>query len=235
MSIPASRRRARYRVPVLRLERSELPIARLPSRFLPPAIGSCITAFGCGQALLDQFHCHIVSDESAEKLYEPHQRGLDGFGGRDIVVRHDALGDSLNVGLRSGSQLDFRQCRVLAARACQRTCEESVTAVGTNPPRELPVKIVARQTGGTSARAALRIPGVSVDQAAHDLSRRRLVTRQRPITPEKDSLQHRDYGDFRYCTSEVLSLRNARARAVVKCVSSPSSRRAVAEARSLRH
>jgi hypothetical protein len=91
-------------------------------------------------------------------------------------VRHDGLGDAVNVGLRPGAELDLRQRRVLGARLCEPAREQRVAAVGTNPPRECVVEMVARTGGGARGRVALGSLGpVAADEAACDSSRQRLV------------------------------------------------------------
>jgi hypothetical protein len=169
-----------------------LEVVLLSSRFLPPFTGSRITAFGCLQALLDQLHCHVVSDESAEKLHEPHQYGLDGFGGRGVAVRHYALRDPVDVGLGPGAELNLPQCGVLSLRLRERAREEGVTAFGTDPPRKRTIQIVARLSGGARGGGALRSPRrVTLDQAVRELSRRRLVLRQRLSTHGRMALTRR--------------------------------------------
>src|SRR5687767_8615971 len=106
MSIPANLHRAPSRNRALRWADSEWSVALLFSCFLPPIIGACITAFGCGPTLLNQFHCHVVSDKSAEKLDQPDEHRFEGFGGRAVSVLHDRLRDAVDVGLRPGTELD---------------------------------------------------------------------------------------------------------------------------------
>jgi hypothetical protein len=43
--------------------------------------------------------------------------------------------------------MNLRQCGVLVSRLRESTRKQRVTAVGPNPPRELPVKAVARRSG----------------------------------------------------------------------------------------
>jgi hypothetical protein len=126
--------------------------------------------------MLDKLLCHVVSDESAEQLDEVDEHRLEGLGGRGVSVRHDRLGNAANVGLRPGTELNLRQRRVLGPRLCEPAREQRVAAVGTNPPRERPVQMVAGSGGGSRGRVALRSFGpVTVDQVAGDASRRRLV------------------------------------------------------------
>src|ERR1700693_362721 len=99
MSIPATRHRARNRGRALRWEDSESPLS-LRSRFLPIAGGRYIAAFGSGQTALDQFHCHVISDESAEKFDDVDEHRLECLGGGGTPVRHDGRGDAVDVGVR---------------------------------------------------------------------------------------------------------------------------------------
>jgi hypothetical protein len=91
-------------------------------------------------------------------------------------VRHDGLGDAANVGLRPGAELNLRQRWVLGPGLCEPAREQRVAAVGTDPPRECPVEMVARGGGGARGGVALRSFGpVTGDQAACDAPRQRLV------------------------------------------------------------
>jgi len=104
------------------------------------------------------------------------ERRLEGLGSGGVSVRHDRLGHAFNVRLRPGAEMNLRQRWVLAPRLGERAREQRVTAVGTDPPRERLVEMVARGGGGARSRVALRSFGpVTADQAACDASRQRLV------------------------------------------------------------
>src|SRR5687767_12742715 len=107
MSIPATPHRAPSRNRALHWADSEGPVSFLFSCFLPAIIGVCITAFRCGPTLLNQFHCHVVSDKSAEKLNQADEHGFEGFRGRAVSVLRDRLRDAVDVGLRQGTELDL--------------------------------------------------------------------------------------------------------------------------------
>ncbi len=140
------------------------------------AIGNRITALGDAHTSLDQLRCHVVSDESAAKIDQVDEHRLEGFGGRGVSVRHDGLGDAPNVRLRSGAELNLRQCWVLGPRLCEPAREQRVAAVGADPPRECLVEMIARGGGGASGRVALGPSGrVTADQSACDSSRQWLV------------------------------------------------------------
>lgn len=120
---------------------------------------------------------------------------LERLGSRGVSVRHARLGDAVKVGLRPGAELDLRQRWVFGARLGERAREQRVAAVGTNPPRECLVEMVARGGGRARGRVTLRSSGpVTADQSACDSSRQRLVRRQRVLTsglPRKAEL-HRE-------------------------------------------
>src|ERR1700682_6051129 len=172
MSIPAARHLARNRAQALRWEDSESPLV-LRSRFLPCAAGRCIAAFGYCQSSLDQFHCHVISDESAEKLDQMDEHRLEGLGGGAISVRHDGRSDAVYVGLRPSAELNLPERWVLGLRLRLRESadEERVTAVRPNPPRKFAVEVLAR--GSCSARGGIGscpLGPAALDQAARDLS-----------------------------------------------------------------
>lgn len=101
---------------------------------------------------------------------------LERLGSPRISMRHDRLGDAVDVGLQPGAELDGRQRWVLGARLRERAREQRVAAVGTNPPREGLVEMVARGGGGARGRVVFRWSGpVAPDQSACDSSRQRLV------------------------------------------------------------
>ena len=101
---------------------------------------------------------------------------LERLGGRRVSMRHDRLGNALNVGLRPGAELNLRQDGVFGTRFRERACEQRVASVGTNPSRERLVKLVARARGSARGGIALRSFGpVAADEAACDSSRQRLV------------------------------------------------------------
>src|SRR6202163_2750671 len=183
MSIPANRRRARYRAQALRSGCFELLLALLSSRLLPPSFGRSVVALGY-QASLDQFRCHVVSDESAEKLDQPYEHRFQSLGRLGVSTRHNAVRDPFDVRLGPGAELNLLEGGVLRPRFRERPLEKSVAAVRTNPARELAIQIVAR--GASCSRGgvgALRMRRATADQPAHDLLRRRTVSRERVVTP----------------------------------------------------
>jgi hypothetical protein len=103
-----------------------------------------MAAFRCEQTTIDKFHCHVISDESAEKLDQADEHRLEGLGGGGISVRHDGRSDAVNVGLRPGAELNLRERRVLGLRLRESAGEERVTAVRPNPPRKFPIEMLAR-------------------------------------------------------------------------------------------
>src|SRR6202022_1439422 len=169
MSIPETPLRARNRGRVHRWEDSESPLLR--SRFLPRDGGTRTATFGCEQTAVDQFHCHVISDESAEKLDEVDEHRLECLGCGGISVRHDSRSDAVNVGLRPGAELNLFERCVLSLRLRECASEKRVTAVWPDPPRKFPIEMLACGSGG--ARGSIGSCGVGTAtayQAARDFS-----------------------------------------------------------------
>lgn len=69
-------------------------------------------------------------------------------------MRNDCLRDAVDVRLRSCAELYLRQRGMFDPGLRERAREQSMTTVGTNPPRELPIKIVARVGGVARCRVS---------------------------------------------------------------------------------
>jgi hypothetical protein len=102
-------------------------------------MGSVIRAFRSERASLDQLRCHVVSDQSAQKLYQVHEHRLYRLGSGGVSVRDDSFGDAANVGVRFRAKLDLAQRRVFSSRFRECAGEKRVTTVRSNPPREFTV------------------------------------------------------------------------------------------------
>ena len=149
-----------------------MPTSRRSSRLLQSAVGRCVTAIGCGQASLDEFHCHVVSDESAEELEEADEHRLERLFRGGVAVCHDRFRNAVEDALVPGAEPNLRQLGQLGARLCKRAGEKRATAVPTDPLRQLAVEIVACSGGGARGALAAGVFGpVTVDQATRCLSR----------------------------------------------------------------
>src|ERR1700687_4334958 len=168
MSIPATRRLARNRGRVHRWEDSESPLLR--SRFLPRAARTRAATFGCEQTAVDQFHCHVISDKSAEKLDEADEHRLECLGCGGISVRHDGRSDAVDVGLRPGAELNLFERWVLSLRLRECASEKRVTAVWPNPPRKFTIEMLACGSGGARGSIGSWGVGATTYQAARNFS-----------------------------------------------------------------
>jgi protein-L-isoaspartate O-methyltransferase len=57
------------------------------------------TGLGCSQTSLDQFSCHVISDESAKKLDETFKHEFKGLGSSGVAARHDGFRNAVDVRL----------------------------------------------------------------------------------------------------------------------------------------
>jgi hypothetical protein len=104
------------------------------SCFLLPAIGNSVRVLGCAQTSLDQFFCHVISDESAEKLDQTFKHEFKGLGGCGLASCHDGLPNAVDVRLRARVNLDLSQGREVGTRPGEGAGEESIAPVNANPP-----------------------------------------------------------------------------------------------------
>jgi len=132
----------------------------------PFSSGSCLTTVGFVDAALDEFHCHVVSDESAEKLDQTGQHCFERLGAHHVAVRRYRFGDALYIGLRSGLQSNVIEGGMIGAPLGEGTREERVTPIAANPPRQSVVHMTAR-FGGSARDSFARRPIIAptVNQA----------------------------------------------------------------------
>jgi hypothetical protein len=90
---------------------------------------------GIAKGSVDKFGCHVVSNESAEKLDQAYEHRFQGLGCLGVAARHNAVRDAFDVWLGPGAQQNLLECRVLRPRFRECPREKSVAAVWTNPPR----------------------------------------------------------------------------------------------------
>jgi len=138
----------------------------------PLFTGPFPTAVGFVNAALDQFHCHVVSDESAEKLDQTGQHCFERLGAHHVAVRRYRFGDALYIGLRSDLQSNVIEGGMIGAPLGEGTREERVTPIAANPPRQSVVHMTARFGGSPRDSFAGRsIIAPTVNQAPRHLYR----------------------------------------------------------------
>jgi len=86
-------------------------------------------------------------------------------------VRHDHSSDAVYVGIRSRTELNLAERRVLGLRLRESAGEKRVTAVRPNPPRKLAVEMLARGSGGARRGiGSCTLVSATVDKTARNLA-----------------------------------------------------------------